>query len=209
MSEVSFSTKYFQSISNGLSEAQYYKQGIEVVSDVFFSETRDVFLKVKENNGRIFFLGNGASSAFANHMALDFSKNAKVLAHSLSDSALLTALANDFSFEEVFVEFLKIERISTKDLVITISSSGNSSNIIRSIEFCNLNGVNTLTLSGLNNLNASVISGMYSVFVPRKTYGIVECIHQIFLHLFLDELMDIEEWNKIESQNMRHSELRF
>jgi D-sedoheptulose 7-phosphate isomerase len=150
----------------------------------------------------LFFLGNGASSAFANHMALDFSKNGKILSRSLSDSALLTALSNDYSYEEAMVEFLKIEGITRDDLVITISSSGNSPNIVSVLNYCKANSIKTLALSGLKNNNISISLADYSIYVPMKTYGMVECIHQIFLHLILDESMGIFEWDRDDFQNM-------
>jgi D-sedoheptulose 7-phosphate isomerase len=57
-------------------------------------------------------------------------------------------------------------------------------------------------LSGLKKDNKSISLADYSIYVPMKTYGIVECIHQIFLHLILDESMDIFEWDRDEFQNM-------
>ena len=135
-------------------------------------------------------------------MALDFLKNGKILTRSLSDNALLTALSNDFSYEEAMVEFLKLEAITEKDLVITISSSGNSPNIINVLNYCKENNIKSLALSGLKFDNKSIILADYSIYVPMKTYGIVECIHQIFLHLILDQTMGIHEWDRIEFQNM-------
>jgi D-sedoheptulose 7-phosphate isomerase len=135
-------------------------------------------------------------------MALDFSKNGKILSRSLSDSALITALSNDYSYEQAMVEFLNIENVSKDDLIITISSSGNSNNIVNVLNYCKNNNITTLSLSGLNKNNKSVTNSDYSIFVPMKTYGMVECIHQVYLHLILDHFMEIEEWNKIESQDM-------
>ena len=138
-------------------------------------------------------------------MALDFSKNGKILSRSLSDSALLTALSNDYSFEEAMVEFLNIEGVAKTDFVITISSSGNSPNIISVLNYCKENNINSLALSGLKNDNKSITLADYSIYVPMKTYGMVECIHQIFLHLILDESMKIYEWDRAEYQNMNIS----
>jgi D-sedoheptulose 7-phosphate isomerase len=94
---------------------------------------------LRENSNKIYFFGNGASSAFANHMALDFSKNGKILARSLSDSAILTALSNDYTYEQAMVEYLKIEGVTQHDLVITISSSGNSPNVVNVLNYCKEN----------------------------------------------------------------------
>ena len=157
---------------------------------------------LQNNNGKLIFLGNGASSAFSNHMALDFSKNGKILARSLSDSALLTALSNDYSYENAMLEFLKIEGVTKDDFVITISSSGNSPNIVSILNYCKENHIKSLALSGLKKENKSISLADYSIYVPMKTYGMVECIHQIFLHLILDESMEIFEWDRSDFQNM-------
>ena len=159
-------------------------------------------------NRKIYFFGNGASASFSNHMALDWSKNGGILSFSLSDSSMLTALANDYSFEDSFLEFLKINNPTNNDLVITTSSSGNSPNIVSVLNYCSINNITTLGLSGLKEDNKSVQLSTYSLFVPMKTYGMVECIHQVFHHLLLDKYMAINEWEKLESQNMNSNNFK-
>ena len=197
-----FFGRYFESIYEGLKNSVYKINKEVIPPDKFFKEIKAILISLRENKHKIFFFGNGASAAFANHMALDFSKNGKIFSRSLSDSALLTALSNDYTFEDAFVEFLKIEGVTKNDLVVTISSSGNSSNIVKVLDFCVLNQLKSLALSGLKWDNKSFSLANFSIFVPMKTYGMVECIHQVFLHLILDESMDIREWEKTEIQNM-------
>ena len=150
----------------------------------------------------MFFFGNGASASFSNHMALDWSKNGGILAFSLSDSSMLTALANDYDFEDCFLEFLKINQPTSNDMIITTSSSGNSPNVVNVLNYCFENNIKTFGLSGLNKENKTEKLANYSIIVPMRTYGMVECIHQIFHHLMLDKHMEVEEWSKNESQNM-------
>jgi D-sedoheptulose 7-phosphate isomerase len=126
----------------------------------------------------------------------------------LSVNALLPALANDYSFDDAMVEYLKIEEICKNDLIISISSSGNSQNIVNVLNYCNDNGIKTLALSGLKEDNKSLQFANYSIYVPMKTYGMVECIHQIFLHLILDSFMEIYEWERNEFQNMKASSFK-
>lgn len=200
--KTSYHFRYFNSIHKGLIDSKYSINNIEVSSDVFFENVKSIILNLRSKKNKIYFFGNGASAAFANHMALDFSKNGNISSRSLSDSALLTALSNDYSYENAMVEYLKIEGINEDDLVITISSSGNSTNIISVLDYCNKNKIKTLSLSGLKNDNKSISLASYSIYVPMKTYGMVECIHQIFLHLILDESMGIFEWDRDDLQNM-------
>lgn len=206
--ENKYYSKYIRSISRGLEESQYYAKQQVCEPDLFFHTIKGILIKLRETRNKIYFFGNGASSAFANHMALDFSKNGKILSRSLSDSALLTALSNDYSYEKAMLEYLKIEGVSKDDLVITISSSGNSPNIVNVLEYCKENNIKSLALSGLKNDNKSITLSDYSIYVPMKTYGMVECIHQIFLHLVLDESMEIFEWDRNHYQNMNASDFK-
>lgn len=197
---------FINSINEGLNKSQFFKMNSQVNGEYFFEEINELITIIRENRNKIYFFGNGASAAFANHMALDFSKNGKILSRSLSDSAFLTALSNDYSFEEAMVEYLKIEGVSENDLVITISSSGNSQNVLNVLEFCKNNNITSFSFSGLKETNKSISLSKYAVYVPMKTYGMVECIHQVFLHSILDETMQIFEWNRSGFQNMSSKE---
>ena len=193
---------YFKSINDGLINSNFFLKKLKTEPELFFKKIKIILDKLRSNHNNIYFFGNGASAAFANHMALDFSKNGKILSRSLSDSAMLTALSNDYSYEDSMSEYLKMERVTENDLVITISSSGNSPNIISVLNYCKKNKIKSLALSGLKRDNKSILLSDYSIYVPMKTYGMVECIHQIFLHLMLDDLMEIFEWDREDYQNM-------
>jgi D-sedoheptulose 7-phosphate isomerase len=199
---------YIDSIESGLRSSTYKVSGESKDAEAFFEDLNSYTHKVKKNGGRLFFFGNGASAAFSNHMALDWSKNGGILALCLSDSALLTALANDYDYNGAFLEFLKINSPTENDLVVTTSSSGNSKNVVNVLEFCKENNIKTFGLSGLNPGNKTDLIADFSLFVPMKTYGIVECIHQVFHHIFLDKYMNIFEWEKTESQNMDASNFK-
>jgi len=206
--ENKYYSNYFKSIRQGLEESLYYSNQQLSEPQLFFQTIKGILKKLRETKSKIYFLGNGASAAFANHMALDFSKNGKILSRSLSDSSLLTALSNDYSYENAMLEFLKIEGVTKEDLVITISSSGNSPNIISVLNYCKEKNIKSLALSGLKKDNKSISLADYSIYVPMKTYGMVECIHQIFLHLILDDSMEIFEWDRNEFQNMNSSNFK-
>ncbi len=205
---MSYELNYFESIHNGLKKTLYEVEKTTTSKENFFEALVDLTNTAKKTRGRLFFIGNGASAAFSNHMALDWSKNGGLYSASLSDSALLTALSNDYSYEQAFVEFLRIEGVNENDLVVTISSSGNSKNIINVLEYCNTAKIKTIGFSGLKNDNQTRLLADYSLYVPKKTYGIVECIHQVFLHLWLDKSMDIYEWKRENVQNMNSKEFK-
>ena len=207
--ENKFYINYFKSIERGLIDSSYFiKNKISADPELFFQTIKGIIENIRDGRNKIYFFGNGASASFANHMALDFSKNGKILARSLSDSAMLTALANDYSYENAMLEYLKIEGVTKDDLVITISSSGNSPNIVSVLNYCKETNIKSFALSGLKQENKSIELADYSIYVPMKTYGMVECIHQIFLHLILDESMEVVEGDRTEFQIMNASNFK-
>jgi len=203
-----YENNYLKSIDKGLKNSIFMIDSKITNSNLFFDTLVRFLKKTQKNNGNIYFFGNGASASFSNHMALDWSKNGGILSFSLSDSSMLTALANDYSYKAAFLEFLKINKPTQNDLVITTSSSGNSPNIVSVLEYCNKMNIKTLGLSGLKQNNKSAQLSTYSLFVPMKTYGMVECIHQVFHHLLLDKYMGINEWEKLETQNMNSNNFK-
>ena len=175
--------------------------GEELTHDHGFQALCDFSVRLAQNGRQKYFVGNGASSAFANHMALDWSKNGGIPSHSFASSPLLTAMGNDLGFDETFSAPLGY--YSNKgDLLVTVSSSGNSTNIINSIEAAREKGMNVVTFSGLKPDNQSRRMGDLNFYIPAKTYGIVECAHQVLLHVWLDKYMGIMEWKREGYQNM-------
>jgi len=166
-----------------------------------FNTLCDLSAKLAESGCQKYFIGNGASAAFANHMALDWSKNGGIPSHAFANSALVTAMGNDLGFDEVFSSPLSCYA-KKGDLLITISSSGNSVNIIKSIEVARKIGMGVVTFSGLKPENESRKMGDFNFYLPAKTYGIVECAHQLLLHAWLDKYMGIIEWEREGYQNM-------
>ncbi len=204
----SFEENYIESIEKGLNNSICRIDSQITNQEIFFSNLVKLLNLINKKNGNLYFFGNGASASFSNHMALDWSKNGGILSFSLSDSSMLTALSNDYSYKDSFLEFFKINKPTTNDLVITTSSSGNSSNIISVLKYCNKMNINSLSLSGLKEDNKSIKLSNFSLYVPMKTYGMVECIHQVFHHLLLDKYMKIYEWEKNEVQNMDSDNFR-
>jgi len=152
-----------------------------------------VFREAVLNDKTIFFIGNGGSCAIASHMMTDFLKGSKnnssikPKAISLVDNAsLLSAISNDINYEDVFVH--QLETFSkTNDLLVSISSSGNSQNIINSILYAKDNGLKTISFTGFDGGKVKDLSE-YNFHVPTKNYGIVEDIHQSMLHIISQKL---------------------
>jgi D-sedoheptulose 7-phosphate isomerase len=163
-------------------------EGGEMAMADLFPIMIERFASHRDGEGKLMFVGNGASAAMASHMALDFSKNGKVPALAFNDAASLTALSNDEGYDQVFAK--QIEYFAAKgDLLIAISSSGNSENIIKAVQAARAKGCGVLTLSGIGADNKLRQLGDYNLYVPSSEYGFVEVVHGGLIHALLDIFM--------------------
>jgi len=143
---------------------------------------KDKLISLINNFNKIIIIGNGGSNAIASHIAVDYTKFLNKQASSFSDAPRLTAYINDYGRDEAYKQFIS-EFADTDTLIILISSSGNSMNIINSAKYCENNSIAYIALSGfnksnkLNNMNAD-----FKYWVDAKSYGVVECAHEILLH---------------------------
>lgn len=134
------------------------------------------------NHKEIIIIGNGGSNSIASHISQDYTKVLDKKSYSFSDPSRLTCYINDYGSDNAYVEFLD-DFVEKDTLVILISSSGNSMNIINAAKYCEYNDITYLALTGfnknnkLNNMNSS-----FKYYVDSDDYGIVECTHQILLH---------------------------
>lgn len=158
-----------------------YKEGMEKLVDRFTSHRSD--------KTKIFFIGNGGSSAIASHMTADFMKNGGMRTYSLYDNAVMTCMGNDHGYEHVFSKPLDLLG-QENDLLVAISSSGNSSNIVNAINVADAKGMETITFTGFRKDNRSRRSGTVNVYVPSERYGIVESIHNLMLQQIVDLIME-------------------
>src|SRR5262245_48759300 len=136
----------------------------------------------------IFTCGNGGSAAIANHLTCDCSKGIatnttlRPRVVSLSSTVeLITAIANDMAFPEIFAYQLK-NAARAGDVLITISSSGDSENIIRAIDWAGENGMTTIALSGFTGGRSAQMADI-SLHVAAANYGVVEDVHQSLIHM--------------------------
>ena len=172
--------------------------GEEISHDRGFGDLCNLSAELAEKACQKYFVGNGASAAFANHMALDWSKNGGVPSHAFSSSPLLTAMGNDLGFDEAFSAPLGYYA-KEGDLLVTISSSGNSANIIKSIEVAREKGMGVVTFSGLQPNNQSRKMGDLNFWVNSSSYNHIENVHQILLLSIVDLISGKSESNLKQS----------
>ena len=137
----------------------------------------------------VYFIGNGGSAGIAMHMTADFLKNGKIRTVSMYNPATLTCLGNDFGIEFIFSKQLDL-LARPGDLLVAISSSGNSPNILRAIETAKGKGCKVITLTGFREDNKARQMGDFDIYVPCMEYGIVESVHNIILQEVVDILME-------------------
>jgi len=150
----------------------------------------EIFDGARRCGKQIIFMGNGGSAATASHFANDLAKGARVKhkapfkALSIADNvSLITALANDDGYESIFVEQLR-NILNAGDVVVGISASGNSPNVLKAIEYANECGAITVGLTGFSGGRLREIARHYvHVDTPKGEYGPVEDIHMILDHL--------------------------
>lgn len=134
---------------------------------------------------KLIFIGNGASASISSHMAVDFWKHAGIKAVAFNDPALLTCMSNDYGYEQVFAK--PIEMFSDRgDILIAISSSGKSANILRAVKVARSRGVKIITLTGFSKHNLLRKLGDMNFYVPADRYSHVEVIHHSICHYLLD-----------------------
>lgn len=161
------------------------KQGNELTHDEGFSFWKELALKVRNSRNRVFFIGNGASASMASHFAADLQKNGSVITEVFTDLSLITAIANDMSYNQVFAKPLR-QRMVVGDMLVAISSSGNSPNILQGVETAReLEGFVT-TISAMNEENSLRQLGELNFYVPAQTYGLAETAHAAILHYWMD-----------------------
>jgi D-sedoheptulose 7-phosphate isomerase len=194
MAELKYYERYSEEVGKALSGLETTDARGERISDeVAFLRWCSMTRDVHGNQRAVYFAGNGASASMSSHMAADSSKNGGLRAFAFNDAALLTAVSNDAAFEQSFA--IPLERFGQAgDMLITISSSGNSPNVLAVIRKARDMEIGVVTLSGMEPDNRSRGAGDVNLYVPARTYGIVECCHQILLHCWLDQYMGITEW---------------
>jgi D-sedoheptulose 7-phosphate isomerase len=134
---------------------------------------------------KLIFVGNGGSAAIASHMATDYSKNGNIRSLALNDGSMLTCLGNDLGYDRVFSKQIELHA-RPGDLLIAISSSGRSANILNAVNEARSAKCKVVTLSGFRADNPLRVLGDINFYVASDRYGFVEISHLAICHAILD-----------------------
>ena len=188
MNNVKFLEKYVNEFSVLLEESS--KESINKLIEV-----SDIIKEVNNNGNKVLIFGNGGSSAIASHFSVDLTKNAGFRCVNFNEADLLTCFSNDFGYErwvEKSIDFYADEG----DVIILISSSGNSQNMINGVTASiNKNVYKIITFTGFDNRNSLRKLGDINIWVDSKAYNFIENIHQFFLLSIVDLLIGNSEYS--------------
>jgi len=143
-------------------------------------------LKIKKSKRTIFFFGNGGSASIASHCAIDYAKNSNIKTQAFTNGEMITCLANDYGHSNWMKEACKVF-IEKNDLVIFISSSGNSMNHVNAARYCKKNKIYSFSLTGFNKNKLSKITDL-NYIVSSKNYNQIENVHSFYLLMLIDKI---------------------
>lgn len=138
---------------------------------------------------KVIFIGNGGSAAIASHQAMDCWRNGCIRAIAFNDPSLLTCISNDFGYQYVFEKPIEMFA-DVDDILIAISSSGRSENILRGVGAAKRKGCPIITMSGFNPDNPLRSTGNINFYVPSHSYGYVEISHLSLCHYIVDIIIE-------------------
>ena len=175
---MNFYLNYFKSINEQLQSVDC--KALEQVSELI--------KKTSSTKGKVIIVGNGGSAAMASHVAVDLTKAARIRAINFNESDLITCLANDFGYENWVAKAIEYYADSN-DLVILISSSGRSKNILNGAKKAQAMRVPLITFSGFSAENPLRQFGEFNLWVNSNEYNIVEMTHHIWLLAIVDNII--------------------
>ena len=185
MSEVNFLKNYFNSLKDLLNHEKY-------VNDLIL--VKDILKKVNSEGKKIMIFGNGGSAAIASHFSVDLTKNAKVRCVNFNEADLLTCFSNDYGYERWVEKAIKFYA-DRGDVLILISASGESNNMINAINSAKKVGVKTIiTFTGNNKNNSLSKLGDINFWIDSKSYNHIENVHQILLLSLVDLIIGKKDY---------------
>ena len=171
--------KYFIHYADAISEL------LKDVDTNLINDSVNLISDTRKNNNKIYIVGNGGSSSIASHVSVDFAKVAGINCSTFNNANLITCFANDYGYENWVTEAIK-SYSSEEDLIILISSSGTSKNIVNAAEYCKQKRINLITLSGFKKNNPLSQSGNINFHVESEEYNFIEMTHHIILLSIVD-----------------------
>ena len=167
---------------------RYNNSIYELINNVnanLIEQSVQLIQKSIHNKSKVYIVGNGGSASIASHVSVDFAKVARVPSSTFNNSNLITCFANDYGYENWVVEAIKAYT-NINDLIILISSSGTSKNIVNAAQYCKDNNIDLITLSGFTKDNPLSTLGNVNFHIESTEYNYIEMSHHIILVALVD-----------------------
>lgn len=178
-------SKRFSDLNAAIASCVYSDQERVLLEDDALQSFYRMMAETVAKQGIIYVIGNGGSAGIASHFSNDLMKALQIPSQTLYDSNLMTCLANDIGYENVFS--YPLERlIKSNDLLVAISSSGQSPNILKAVDAAQAKSAAVITLSGFKADNSLRKQGNLNFWIDRCDYGLVETAHFFLLHTVID-----------------------
>jgi D-sedoheptulose 7-phosphate isomerase len=178
--------RYFETLSRLILSAEVTdNSGRRLRLEDAFDNVAATAHSTHDAGNKIMFIGNGGSAGIASHLAIDFSKNGGLRSLAFNDPSALTCLGNDLGYQDVFAKQLDFHA-RAGDLLVAISSSGQSPNILAAVAMARNRQVGIVTFSGFDECNDLRRAGDVNFYVRSNEYGFVEIAHLSLCHAILD-----------------------
>ena len=167
---------------------KYNKTIYELINNLnsnLIEQSVKLIQKSIKKKSRVYIVGNGGSASIASHVSVDLAKVARVPSATFNNSNLITCFANDYGYENWVLEAIKAYT-NKNDLIILISSSGTSNNIVNAAKYCKSNKINLITFSGFNKDNPLSKLGNINFHIDSNKYNYIEMSHHIILLALVD-----------------------
>jgi len=185
MSDKDFINDYLSRYRKSLFETDLFNE---------FISLKELLISTKNKGNKVIVAGNGGSAAMASHVAVDFTKQGKIRTVNFNEPDLITCFANDYGYEhwvEKAVEFYG----DKGDVLILISSSGNSKNMVNAAKIAKSIGIYVVTFTGFKSNNPLKQEGELNFWLDSKAYNVIENTHQIWLLMVCDLIIGEAEYS--------------
>ena len=182
-------TNYLRTLSGLLNEIKITNRQDQLLpADAAANQAVEMILSLAGNSRKAMLIGNGGSATLVSHMQNDLCASAGVRAMVFNEAPLLTALANDFGYPTAFRRLVELWA-DPADLLIAVSSSGKSDNILQAVQAAVDRGCQVITFSGFQPANPLRSLGDLNFYVSSNSYGFVETAHMSLMHALTDFAM--------------------
>lgn len=173
--------QWFAEFQEALIGVEARKDGHALQLEDGLSMLKTALLDTIASKNRVFLIGNGGSAAICAHVAVDWTKFLRLRVETCNDAPMMSMIANDFEWKEVFSRQINA-RALPGDVLVAISSSGRSGNILKAVEICRQKKMTVHTVSGFERDNPLQHRGRINFWIPSKSYGHVEAATLCLLH---------------------------